>query len=136
LNIAAFKFFQFSSKWVSGYRFESKIQFGNPPFYMKSSVSLRGVPMARYQGDQTYVLETEQRYDFNLRWSAVVFCGLAKAPTADTSFNDAQWVYNYGTGFRYLLARKFKLRTGIDVAWSNDDFGWYIVFGSAWNNRN
>jgi hypothetical protein len=31
----------------------------------------------------------------------------------------------------------FKLRTGVDVAWSNNgDFGWYIVFGCAWNNFN
>ncbi|EMQ94666.1 glyceraldehyde 3-phosphate dehydrogenase [Xanthomarina gelatinilytica] len=44
-------------------------------------------------------------------------------------------MYNYGTGFRYLIARKFKIRMGIDVVWPNHDFGYYIVFGCAWNNR-
>ncbi|MEK6479175.1 BamA/TamA family outer membrane protein [Catalinimonas sp. 4WD22] len=136
LSIAAFKFFQFSPNWISGFRLETKIQTGDAPFYIEPAISLRGVPLARYQGDQTYVLETEQRYDFTLRWSMVAFGGLAKAPTDDISFDDALLVHNYGTGFRYLIARKFGLRTGIDVAWSNDNFGWYIVFGSAWNNRN
>ncbi|GGZ12624.1 glyceraldehyde-3-phosphate dehydrogenase [Echinicola pacifica] len=135
-NTAVLKFFQPTKKWVSGFRFETKAQFGKAPFYMKPSISMRGVPMSRYQGNQTYVLETEQRYDFNLRWSGVLFTGIAKAPTDEVSFADSKTVYNLGTGFRYLLARKFGLRTGIDVAMSNEDWGWYIVFGHAWNNRN
>lgn len=136
LNIALFQYFQTTKNWVSGFRLEGKFLFGDAPFYMMPSISLRGVPMARYQGDQTYVLETEQRFDVTTRWSLLAFGGLAKAPTERVSFKDSELVYSYGTGFRYLIARKFKLRTGVDVAWSNDDFGWYIVFGSAWNNRN
>ncbi len=136
LNLVALKYVQFTPKWVSGFRFESKIQWGKAPFYMEPSISMRGVPMAKYQGNQTYVLETEQRYDWNLRWSSTLFGGLAKAPTDKESFKDVKLIYNYGTGFRYLIARKFKMRAGIDVAWSNNDFGWYVVFGSAWNNRN
>nr|WP_091695612.1 BamA/TamA family outer membrane protein [Algoriphagus locisalis] len=135
-NIAAFQYFQFAPKLVSGFRAEGKLQFADAPFYVKPGISLRGVPLARYQGDQTFLLETEQRYDFTDRWSAVGFVGAAKAITKELSFSEADLVYNYGTGFRYLIARKFGLRTGVDVAWSNEDFGWYIVFGSAWNNRN
>ncbi|WP_111321999.1 BamA/TamA family outer membrane protein [Algoriphagus chordae] len=135
-NITALQYFQLKPKWVSGFRFEGNLQFGDAPFYMEPGVNLRGVPMARYQGQETYVVETEQRYDFTKRWSAVAFVGAAKAPTKEVSFIDSELIYNYGTGFRYLIARKFNMRTGIDVAWSNEDFGWYIVFGSAWNNRN
>lgn len=135
LNLYAFQYFQVTPTWVSGFRFESHHVWGDVPFYSMPSISLRGVPAARYQGTQTYVLETEQRYDLTLRWSAVVFIGMGKAPTEEISLTDAKLVYNYGAGFRYLLARRFRLRTGIDVAGSNDDFGWYIVFGSAWNKR-
>lgn len=136
LHLILLKYFQTTEKLVSGFRFDSKWQSGSAPFYMQPGIVLRGVPMVRYQGDQTYVVETEQRYDIVPRWSVLAYGGLAKAPTKETSFADAKLVYNYGTGFRYLIARKFKARMGIDVAWSNDDFGWYIVFGSAWNNRN
>ena len=134
--ISGLQYLQLADKWVSGFRFEGNLQFGDAPFYLQPGVNLRGVPMARYQGDQTYLVETEQRYDITPRWSAVAFLGTAKAISDRVTFDDADWVYNYGTGFRYLIARKFGVRTGIDVAWSNDDFGWYIVFGSAWNNRN
>lgn len=136
LNIAGFKFFQPNPKWVSGFRLEGLWQFGSPPFYSKPYIDMRGVPMSRYQGDQVYMVETEQRYDFSLRWSGILFGGLAKAPSEEVSFNDATLVHNIGTGIRYLIARKFHLRTGVDVAWSNNDFGWYIIFGHAWNNRN
>lgn len=136
VHVGVFQYFQFTPKWVSGFRFESNLQFGEAPFFMKPAINLRGVPLAKYQGKQTYVLETEQRYDWKPRWSSVFFGGLAKAPTENISFDESKLVCNYGTGFRYLLARKFKLRAGVDVAWSNNDFGWYIVFGTAWNNRN
>ncbi len=137
LNIATFNFFQPTKKWVSGVRLEGVwLTGGDVPFYLMPYVDMRGVPMARYQGDQIYMLETEQRYDFTRRWSGILIGGLAKALTNEVSFGDAELVYTYGTGFRYLIARKFGLRTGMDVAWSNDDFGWYITFGSAWNNRN
>lgn len=134
-HVGAFQYFQTTRKLVSGFRLESNVQFGDAPFYMKPAINLRGVPMGRYQGNETYVAETEQRYDFTFRWSLVGFGGLAKAPTKETNFKDALLVYNYGTGFRYLIARKFGIRAGVDFAWSNTDFGWYIVFGCAWNNR-
>ncbi|WP_188465943.1 BamA/TamA family outer membrane protein [Bizionia arctica] len=136
-NLEILKYFQVTPKWVSGLRFQSQLQFGDAPFYLEPSVVMRGVPMAKYQGDEVYVLAMEQRYDFLYRWSAIGFGGLAKAPTKRVSFDDAELVYSYGGGFRYLIARMFKLRTGVDVAWSNNgDFGWYIVFGCAWNNFN
>lgn len=132
LNLSINQFFQFSSNWVSGFRLESKFQLGDAPFYVNPAIQLRGVPLARYQGSSTYLVESEQRYDFSLRWSAILFGGLAKATTERVSFSDATLVYNYGTGFRYLLARLFKLRVGMDIAKSNDDWGYYITFGSAW----
>lgn len=127
------QYFQPLDNWVAGFRLETQQQFGDAPFYLLRSLNMRGVPSARYQGNSTYLLETEQRYDFTLRWSGVLIGGVAKAfERSKTDFSDAEWVYNYGFGFRYLIARAFNLRMGVDVAWSNEDFGYYIVFGSAW----
>ncbi|MCM5663431.1 BamA/TamA family outer membrane protein [Galbibacter mesophilus] len=136
LMITVLKYFPIRDNWISGFRFQSEFQNEGAPFFAKPGIFLRGVPRARYQGNSTYMLETEQRYDFTMRWSAVAFGGLAKAVNENQNFGNAQLVYNYGTGFRYLIARKFKLRVGMDFAWSNDDFGYYITFGTAWNQRN
>jgi hypothetical protein len=43
---------------------------------------------------------------------------------------DLAW--SAGGGFRYLLARLFGLKMGIDVARGPEDWAFYVVFGSAW----
>jgi outer membrane protein assembly factor BamA len=53
--------------WISGLRAEVQHVFDDPPFYLLPYLSLRGVPAARYQGDSTVLLETEQRFDMNLQ---------------------------------------------------------------------
>ncbi|HSC52308.1 MAG TPA: hypothetical protein VLC98_01710 [Phnomibacter sp.] len=125
-------FYPIKKNWISGIRFDAQHIFGKAPFYLLPSIDLRGVPKARYQGVTTALVETEQRIDFKRRWSAVVFGGLGKAMMDNQSFGEANLVYNYGTGFRYLLARAFGIRAGIDVAGGPDSFGWYIVVGHNW----
>jgi hypothetical protein len=38
-----------------------------------------------------------------------------------------------GGGIRYLLARKFGLHYGVDVARGPEDWAIYFQFGSAWS---
>ena len=40
-----------------------------------------------------------------------------------------------GTGFRYLIAKTFGIRTGMDFAWSEDDFAFYFTTGTAWGQK-
>lgn len=119
--------------WISGFRVETNFAFGDPPFYALPSLALRGVPAVRFQGYTTALVETEQRFDLSLRWSAVAFAGLGKALERKESFGEAETAYNFGAGFRYLIARAFRIRAGIDIAKGPDSFGWYIVFGHNWN---
>jgi hypothetical protein len=126
-------FIPFEKRWISGFRAETNFVFGDPPFYVLPSLAMRGVPAVRFQGHTTALLETEQRVDFNLRWSAVAFAGVGKAWQPDESFGESQTAYNFGGGFRYLIARAFRIRAGIDIAKGPDSFGWYIVFGHNWN---
>lgn len=102
--------------WISAFRFETNKAFNEPPFYALPSINLRGVPAVRYQGYTTVLFETEQRYDFNRRWSGVAFGGFGKAMQRGQSFGEGQSVYNFGGGFRYLISRVFRVRTGIDIA--------------------
>ncbi len=126
-------FVPLKDNWVSGLRLETKSAFGDPPFYLLPGIEIRGVPAARYQGKNSVVLETEQRYDLNLRWSIVGFAGWAKAIPDDQTFSESDNIFSVGTGFRYLIARVFRLRAGLDIAFSPDNFGYYIVFGHNWN---
>ncbi|MBS7230327.1 BamA/TamA family outer membrane protein [Flavobacterium psychroterrae] len=132
LNLSAIGYHPITKKLIGGLRFEGEQAFGNPPFYMLPGINLRGVPAGRYQGKTSLIFESELRWDLYKRWSLMGYGGLASA------FND--WdkafakpvVYSYGSGFRYLLARKFKLRMGVDVAKGPEDWAYYVVFGSNW----
>ena len=118
---------------VTGLRAEFQNSWGEIPFFAKPFVNLRGIPAMRFQDFYTLTFETEERFDLTSRWSLTAFAGLAKAFNPENSFHDYDWVYNYGAGFRYKLARLFGLYSGVDFAWGPDSWGFYITFGHAWN---
>ncbi len=124
-----------SRRFVSGLRTDIEQQVSDAPFYLKPYIDLRGVPVNKYQGKSVLVLENEHRWDFTRRWSAVAFGGVGKAFDDYSKFGDAPWVYNYGVGGRYLIARLLKLRIGVDLAMGRDGFSYYLTFGSAWNRN-
>ena len=115
-----------------GVRAESGLSFGDPPFYLRPFVDLRGAPKLRYQGDQAAELEVELRWQFWKRFSLVGFGGAGAAWTSFLDFNRSESVFTGGAGFRYELARKLGLHMGADFAFGKDGFALYIQFGSAW----
>lgn len=132
VNYYMFAYKPLSKKLVGGFRLDGQQAFGEPPFFMLPYLSMRGLPAVRYQGKADILSEIEMRWDFVKRWSLILFGGTGKAFDEWSKFSDADWITSYGSGFRYLLARKFKLRVGIDIARGPDDWAYYIVFGSNW----
>ena len=123
--------FPIGSNWVIGLRADSSAIRGDAPFYEYPYIDLRGIPVLRYQGEETLVGETEIRYDITPRWSVTGFFGAGKA-YSDIGQGDSETVNSKGLGFRYLAARRFGMRAGIDVAWGPEDTAFYIQVGSAW----
>ena len=132
LNYYNYWYQPFSGQTVLGVRFDLKQSFGEVPFYALPFIEMRGIPIARYQGKVNLLTELELRQDIKYRWSAIGFGGTAKAFDYWDAFKNSDWVFSYGAGFRYLIARKFKLRTGIDIARGAGGWAYYIVFGSNW----
>lgn len=130
-----------SSKVNLDHRFVfDKIVGEDAPFYMYPAVNMRGVPALRYQGENVALYEAQLSYAFSKRWTGVLFGGISRAYgqtgalgiSEDISFSEAPTVVAKGLGFRYLIAEKFGLRMGVDIAQSNDDSAFYIQFGTAW----
>jgi hypothetical protein len=132
LNSFIYSYYPFTPKLIGGLRLDVQQAFDNPPFYFLPYIDMRGIPAARYQGMIDGLTEAEIRWDLYKRWSVVGFGGTGKAFDSWDKFNDADLVYSYGAGFRYLLARKFKLRMGVDIARGPEQWAYYITFGSAW----
>ena len=93
---------------------------------------MRGIPILKYQGNTDVLAEMETRWDVVEGWSAIAFGGTGKAFNEWSEFKNAAWIFSYGAGFRYLIARAFKLRVGVDVAHGPGTWAYYIVFGSNW----
>jgi len=131
-NYYLYSYFKLSRKLIGGLRIDGQQTTGDPPFYMLPYLDMRGLPAVRYQGKADILTEVEFRWDFYQRWSMMFFSGTGKAFDDWSDFGSADWIVSYGTGFRYLMARKFKLRVGIDVAKGPETWAYYIVFGSSW----
>ena len=122
----------FLHRWTAGFRLDTQMATGDPPFYMKPFIALRGVPAMRYQGNYTALIETEQEVMVTKRWSLVVFGGYGGAFKSFEEISDAGSAWNAGAGFRYLIARMFGLKMGLDVARGPEQWAVYVVIGSAW----
>ena len=133
VNSDFFGYLPIGSRLFSAYRFQGSYLIGEAPFYAYPFVSLRGIPAMRYQSDNTLVAETEWRYKIYKRWSLTAFTGAGKAFQSISNFNDIDWAYTVGAGFRYEIARLLGTHMGLDFAWGNaKDFAFYIVFGTSW----
>ncbi|MCF6171193.1 MAG: BamA/TamA family outer membrane protein [Bacteroidales bacterium] len=122
----------FLHRWTAGFRLDTQMATGDPPFYMKPFIALRGVPAMRYQGNYTTLIETEQEVMLTKRWSVVAFGGYGAAFKSFEEVADASNAWNAGAGFRYLIARMFGLKMGMDLARGPDQWAVYVVIGSAW----
>lgn len=132
LNSAAFYYLPLSNKFIAGFRTEYQQAWGDVPFYIKPFINMRGIPIARYQGMITALGETELRWDFARRFSLVTFGGAGKAIESWKEFDKSNWHGAGGVGGRYLIARKLKLRMGLDIARGPEQWAYYIVFGTNW----
>jgi len=132
LSLGVIEYLPLPHRFYFGLRADLAASFGNAPFYMNPYVSLRGVPVMRYQGDQMASAEFESRWQFYGRWSVVAFGGVGTTRTNRDGFFATQNVGSGGFGFRYLLASKFGLHAGIDVAHSPGTTAFYIQVGNAW----
>ena len=121
-----------SERFFLGARAQANGSFGDVPFYARPFIYMRGIPALRYQGEYVVSAELELRWQFHPRISLVGFGGGGLAWTNLESFDREQSAFSEGLGLRYLVARKFGLLAGLDVARGPEDGAIYVQVGNAW----
>jgi hypothetical protein len=120
-----------SDRIIIGWRAEANLSSGGVPFYALPSISLRGIPVARYQGKHVIETEIEAMYLFSGRWGVVPFGGVGRTADSISDFGESKNLWAGGVGIRYLIARRLKLMYGIDIARGPEDWVFYIQVGSG-----
>lgn len=119
-------------KLFFGWRADLTQSFGDVPFYRRPAISLRGAPAQRYQGAGVASTEAELRWQLHPRWSVLGFAGAGATWPGEARLGETETTLTGGAGFRYLVARRHGLHTGIDVAYGEEGAAVYIQFGSGW----
>ncbi len=132
IGLTLIGYFPASNRVTIGIRHESSYTLGDVPFWARPIINLRGAPLMKYQNVNTTLMEAEVSWNAYRRWYLSGFTGIGNAFSGFAEFEDGKSVTTLGTGFRYVLARKLGAHMGMDFAVSNDDFAFYIIFGTAW----
>jgi len=131
-NLSAHLYTDVINKWVLALRLESRNIIGDAPFFALPFITMRGIPAMRYQGQSVINIETEERWKFSKRWSAVGFFGGGLTRDKDESFDGNNSYWAGGLGTRYLIASWYDFNAGFDFAYGADGFAFYVTVGSAW----
>lgn len=105
---------------------------GSEPIYSRPYVDLRGIPAMRYQGEYVALGEFELTWLVNMRWSVLGFGGLGRTGSSFSDLGSGPNYFSRGVGFRYLIARRYGMTMGIDIARGPEESAFYIRAGSAW----
>lgn len=121
-----------ASNWVLGLHLDGTVSDGDVPFYDLPFVTMRGIPAVRYVDNAVAQAELEVRWDVTQRWSLVGFGGVGWAADSVSNLFDSDGHLAGGAGIRYLIAREYGLRMGLDVAWGDDGGTVYVAVGTGW----
>jgi hypothetical protein len=116
--------------FVLGLKGNYDVTGGGAPFYDLSTINVRGLEKFKYVDSDALYGETELRWDFADRWTALVF---GSGGTVGSALDNlGEFHFAGGAGGRYLIAGKYGLRMGIDVAYGDDQWTVYVGMGTGW----
>lgn len=118
---------------VLGLRVSADASRGDPPFYLRPYVALRGVPALRYAGEDVYAAELEHRWPVGERWDLIAFGGAGHARSRRDGARGSASVGAGGLGVRFKARKYFGMTFGVDVAHGPDGVATYVQIGNAWS---
>jgi hypothetical protein len=132
-NAFALGYTQPRKMWGFAGRLDLTSAWGQVPFFYVPYIDMRGLQVQKFSGRVTMLGEGEARMTVFTRWTGIAFAGIGSAATNWGEFSDARVAGAGGVGFRYLLAKKFGIRSGVDVAVGTGGKPlFYLQNGAAW----
>ena len=104
---------------------------GGAPFFLLSTLNMRGFATGRYLDNSSISLHSEWRYKFHPRWGVVAFAEAGKIGNSISNLDERETITSYGTGLRWQAINSKQMHIGIDIAFSEDDDTVYLRVGEA-----
>ena len=93
--------------------------------------NLRGFYRGRFRDNNMTLVQAEMRMPLFWRIGLAGFTGLGQVASSLGEFKTDQFKYNAGTGLRYVINKKDEVNLRFDVGFTNEGYGFYIVFAEA-----
>jgi len=132
-NAFALGYAQPRNMWGFAGRLDLTSAWGDVPFFYVPYIDMRGLQTQKFSGNVTALGEGEVRMTVLTRWTAIAFGGVGSAARDWNDLSSARVAAGGGVGFRYLLAKKFGIRSGVDVAVGTGGKPlFYLQNGATW----
>jgi len=132
-NAFAHGYAQPRNMWGFAGRLDLTSAWGTVPFFYVPYIDMRGLQTQKFSGNVTMLGEGEVRMTVLTRWTALGFAGIGSAAKDWGELSSARVAGAGGVGFRYLLAKKFGIRSGVDVAVGTGGKPlFYLQNGASW----
>jgi len=116
-------------------RFFAGLGIGDLSFnqqFVVGNRDIRGYTQGTYRGDYLLDIQGEYRWNFNDKWGAVGFAGLATVFGTPQEEFEGILLPGAGLGVRYNVFPENHMNVGIDAALGRDDWGIYFRIGEIW----
>ena len=132
-NAYALGYAQPRNMWGFAGRLDLTSAWGDVPFFYVPYIEMRGLQTQKFSGRVTMLGEGEVRMTVWRRYTAIAFGGIGSAASGWGDLSSARVAGAGGVGFRYLIAKRFGIRSGVDVAVGTGGKPlFYLQNGAAW----
>ena len=110
------------------------IAAGNVNFnqqFVVGDIDIRGYSFGEHRGNSLIAVQGEYRWNFDKRFGAVGFAGLAAVFGTNNSSDEGRILPGAGAGFRYVFMKDTHSTVGFDIAKGDGDWGFYFRLTEA-----
>ncbi len=120
---------------ILGFNVQTSATLGNAPFYylnfFGNARTGRGYPDRRFLDRHIFSTQIEYRFPLVWRFSGVSFFTISTVGNDYSTLLKEKFFPSIGSGFRFLLDKKDRLNLRCDLAFTPDDFNFYLTIGEA-----
>lgn len=92
---------------------------------------MRGFYAGQHRDKSLGMLQSELRFEKNLKWTPTAFFSIARMATTISDLNTSDSFYSGGVGIQYTLDPENRTKLRLDFGFNGRERGTYFLIGDA-----